>query len=467
MTRGPILLNNPLDIITLSQLEQNPTRYLAWLVHITMKSFSRLSCSFLIILILAPHAFAEGRSYQEREWGLGMIMRGATIPFATDETRVASMVPMMWYEGDHVYFQGTEGGLRVYTYNKWRFSVLGRLHFFDIPSEYQNDYQGDTVDFGVQARYMVAGPTHFDLELMSDLESNYLLNLRYGASFKSNNFLFYPYAQLKLKNSNYNTYYFGLDLEDISGGMDISVGFKGTYHFVSNLYAYGAAEFTLLDKNVRESSLINKDGLAEIQLGVGLSNGRSEDLKPVVENTAYWRVSHGWATPSSLADILHGQAAKDEYNNQLTSVFYGYPLTDRLLGLPIHLFVNGGFVWHWKSEVQDSAQEVVANIKMYYTVPLPVRLRLGAAEGISYVNSIPYVEETQLGKKGYKPSKLLNFLDFSADINLGDITGGKEMKHWWLGYGIHHRSAIFESVQHYGRIKGGSNFQTVYLQWHY
>jgi len=41
------------------------------------------------------------------------------------------------------------------------------------------------------------------------------------------------------------------------------------------------------------------------------------------------------------------------------------------------------------------------------------------------------------------------------------------MKHWWLGYSIHHRSAIFESAQHFGRIKGGSNFQSVYLQWHY
>ncbi len=92
---------------------------------------------------------------------------------------------------------------------------------------------------------------------------------------------------------------------------------------------------------------------------------------------------------------------------------------------------------------------------------------MGASEGLSYVNDIPYVEETQLGKKGYKPSNLLNYLDFSADINLGDITGGETMKHWWLGYGIHHRSAIFESAQHFGRIKGGSNFQTVYLQWHY
>jgi len=432
-----------------------------------MKSFPAIPIFFLLFFLTISSASAEEKTYNEKEWGIGMIMRGATIPFNTDETKVSSLVPMMWFEGERIYFRGTEGGLSFYQTGPWRFSVLGRLHFFDIPSELQNEYQGDTVDFGIQTRYQVFGPTHIDLELMTDFEGNSYANLRYGSSWSNRRFSFFPYAELKIKNKQYNSYYFGLDSEGIKGGGDLSVGFKGTYHFVSNFYAYGEAKVTLLDKYVRGSSLINKDAVGEAYLGLGLSSNREEPLREVVENTAYWRVAHGWATPSSLSDIFHGVASKDEYNNQMTSVFYGHPLTDRLLGLPIHMFVNGGLVWHHKSEVQKSAQEVVANIKLYYTIPLPVRLRLGAAEGVSYVNNIPYVEETQLGKKGYKPSNLLNFLDFSVDFNLGDITGGKSMKHWWLGYSIHHRSAIFESAQHFGRIKGGSNFQSVYVQWHY
>lgn len=423
---------------------------------------------FLLSAVLMTQDLqAEERTYGEKEWGVGMIMRGATIPFATDETRVSSLVPMMWYQGDHVFFLGTEGGVNFYETGRWRFSALGRLHFFDIPSEFQNEYQGDTVDFGFQGRYRVFGPTHFDLELMTDFEGNGFANIRYGSSWAAQSFSFYPYAELKIKNRQYNSYYFGLDQEEVKAGADLAVGFKGTYHFLSNFYAYGEAKFTLLDHNVRDSQFVNKDGTSEIFLGLGLSNDQDKPLKPVVENSAYWRVAHGWATPSSLADIFNGVAAKDEYNNQLTSIFYGMPLTDQLFGIPIHMFASGGFVWHHQSEVQNNAQEFVAKIKLYYTIPLPVRLRLGAAEGVSYVNNIPYVEETQLGKKGYNPSNMLNFLDVSVDFNLGDISGGKTMKHWWLGYSIHHRSAIFESVQHFGRIKGGSNFQSVYLQWHY
>jgi outer membrane protein len=71
-----------------------------------------------------------------------------------------------------------------------------------------------------------------------------------------------------------------------------------------------------------------------------------------------------------------------------------------------------------------------------------------------------------LEEKGYKPSKLLNYLDFSLDLHLGDIFGEK-LDELWLGYSIHHRSAIFESSSRFGRIKGGSNYNSVYLQWHY
>ena len=77
-----------------------------------------------------------------------------------------------------------------------------------------------------------------------------------------------------------------------------------------------------------------------------------------------------------------------------------------------------------------------------------------------------YIEATEMKEKGYEPSELLNYLDFSLDVNLGDIFGEK-LDQWWLGYSIHHRSAIFESSSRFGRIKGGSNYNSAYLQWHF
>ena len=101
------------------------------------------------------------------------------------------------------------------------------------------------------------------------------------------------------------------------------------------------------------------------------------------------------------------------------------------------------------------------------TIPLPLRIKLGAAEGLSWVNEIPSVERNNLEQKGYKPSQLLNYLDFSVDLSLGDIIRTNFMKPLWLGYYIHHRSAIFETAQQFGRIKGGSNFQSIALTYEF
>ena len=58
----------------------------------------------------------------------------------------------------------------------------------------------------------------------------------------------------------------------------------------------------------------------------------------------------------------------------------------------------------------------------------------------------------------------MNYLDFKVDLNVGDLLPGTGAENYWLGYYIHHRSAIFESAQQFGRIKGGSNVQMIYLQ---
>ncbi|MFT5788382.1 MAG: outer membrane protein, partial [Shewanella sp.] len=89
------------------------------------------------------------------------------------------------------------------------------------------------------------------------------------------------------------------------------------------------------------------------------------------------------------------------------------------------------------------------------------------AEGLSYASTVTYIESSELEEKDYKPSKLLNYLDFSLDVNVGDIFNSRKMENLWFGYSIHHRSGIFESSSAFGRISGGSNYQSVYLQWHF
>ncbi len=69
-----------------------------------------------------------------------------------------------------------------------------------------------------------------------------------------------------------------------------------------------------------------------------------------------------------MGDIFKFNAEKDEYDNQLTSFFYGHPLTDELFGLPLDIYLTPGLVHHWSSDVQSSSTEYVMAIKAYYTL---------------------------------------------------------------------------------------------------
>jgi len=185
-----------------------------------------------------------------------------------------------------------------------------------------------------------------------------------------------------------------------------------------------------------------------------------------LSTTPYVKLEYGWATPSDLAEILSAKSKSDVNDNRLTSLFYGHPLSNSLFGLPIDMYLTPGITHHYNSDVQGGSTEYIMAIKGYYTIPTKWRIRLGVAEGISYADNVPYIESHEMDEKGYKPSKLMNYANFTVDINLGDIFGNK-LENVWLGAGVHHRSSIFESSSMFGRIKGGSNYNSVYLQYHF
>jgi len=404
--------------------------------------------------------------YSEQKWGIGAVYRSGSIPYVTEDSVVSSFVPMLFFENEYIFLHGTESGIKLYENDDWRFSAITRMHFVDIPEQYQNILQADTNDVGFQLQYKMRNKQFIDLEAMNDLHGRLFSNVRYSALFENGSLDYRPYAQLQWNTAKYNRYYYGLNQEDISSGIDTIFGVDARYHVWSNFYLLAKAQARFLGKDARNSAYIEDDIDGELYLGLGFFNDKNKPKKETLDMSPYFRIAHGWATPSSLDDIIHGNTKKDPYNNQLTSLFYGYPLTDEISGFPLDFYLTPGFVFHHSSEVQDVTQEYVLAIKAYYTIPLPWEVRFGVAEGFSYIDEVTYIEKTGKDEKGYRPSQLLNYLDFSLDIHLGDIFGD-HFDQLWLGYSIHHRSGIFETSSRFGRMKGGSNYNSVYLQWHY
>ena len=407
-----------------------------------------------------------GKHYSEQSWGIGAVIRSASIPYSTEDDVVSTFVPMLFFENEYIFLHGLESGLKLYESDEWRFSAISRVRYIDIPQKYQNILQVDGNDMGLQARYKMENRQFIDLEIMNDLHGRSFSNLRYSANLENGSLEYRPYVQLRLNSSKFNTYYYGLDQEHVSSDLDTSVGIETKYHVISNFYLLARAQATYLGKETRKSTYVKDSMKGEVYLGIGFFNDKSKEKKESLGISPYIRLAHGWATPSNLNDIMGGNTEKDPYNNQLTSLFYGYPLTNEIFGFPLDFYLTPGFIFHHSSEVQDATQEYVLAIKTYYTFQFPWKVRFGLAEGFSYANDVTYIEKSEMESKGYRPSQLLNYLDFSFDVHLGDLFG-KTLNGAWLGYSIHHRSAMFESSSHYGRIKGGSNYNCIYLQWHY
>ena len=94
-----------------------------------------------------------------------------------------------------------------------------------------------------------------------------------------------------------------------------------------------------------------------------------------------------------------------------------------------------------------------------------MRTRIGFGVGLSYAQSIPYVEARDQAERGRPTSKLLNYLDPSIDVSVGDLVGIRSQRETYLGLGVSHRSGMFGSSQLLGNVDGGSNYIYSYLEW--
>ncbi|GLS82409.1 MipA/OmpV family protein [Paraferrimonas haliotis] len=438
-----------------------------------MKKISQLTAAAILAAAGSANiAVAEEASAKSTEppapWGIGIGVRQAQIPYNTEIDKVADVIPLFIYKGERFYIDGLEGGAHLWKKDGHQLNLFGKYRFFDVPKEYQNQTQADALDSGLQYRYESEQDWYADISLLSDTRGHPSVLGRVGKPFKFDSLYLHPYAETRWKSSQYNSYYYGLDLLDVDSGFSYGAGVKASYHVVSNLHLIAQIGVTQHEKSLTQLPMMNQSHQVESFLGFGFFPTEEQKTNPIASNPGeYIRVSHGWATPSNLNEILKFKTRKDPYNNQMTSVFYGFPLADNLFTLPLDVYFTTGIGHHQPSEVQDRSWEGVLAVKAYYTIDWPRKWRFGVAEGLSYVSQVTYIERTELDAKDYRPSKLLNYLDFSFDINIGDWFNSPKLNQLWLGWSIHHRSGIFETSSAFGRIKGGSNYNTVYLQWHF
>ena len=432
----------------------------------------QLRTILLVVLVLATtlsRAEDKGTTAPE-SWGFEISGRFANTPYVTNDESISDAPPFLYYYDNGLFFwDGLNIGVHAYDWEKWQFNVLGRFRYFDVPSEYTNITKQNAFDLGLQLQYNFTPQFHLDTEVFNDQEDRYHANLTANYDWKAGNWQLLPYATLRYKDASFNNYYYGLGIDEPGAAFDLALGAKARYNFYGNLYLTGSVQARILDDATYNASVINSRTETEYYVGIGYFSDleSKSSSKSKLRSKPYVRLAYGLATPSSLGEILTFDAANDEYGNSMTSLFYGHPMVDKLFGIDMPLYLTPGVVWHHESEVQGDSWEVVLAFKGYYTFKFPFKLRPGFGMGISYVDEITYIEQHEMDINNYTPTQLMKYLDVSLDINLYDIIKTPSLKDWWFGYSIHHRSAIYEISSAFGNIKGGSNYQTLYLQYHW
>ena len=415
-------------------------------------------------MVTASELSASGIEKKE-SWGVGIGIRSATMPFKTSGNTVNDVIPLLFYQGENFYLDGASGGYNFYQNDDFSLGFSASLRFFDIPRYAQNTIQGSQVDFGAKATWHHSPSVDLSIELLSDNGGRTYSNLTSDYMFKGLGWEATFYATLRAKSARFNDAYYGLQMEDIGWAIDSKAGVKGQTQIYRNLYAVGHIGATLFDDDTYSSQAIDSHTQWEGYLGLAMFGSSSLRTQRKWPEGAYIRVAGGLATESGPTEIFMLNNDTDPDRNSMISIFYGHPLSGSVFGLPIDFYLTPGYVYHQNSDTQDPFDEYVRAIKGYYTFDWSVRTRLGFAEGISYSNQISHIERKNLEEKGYQASKLMNYLDFSVDTNMGDLFNNPSLTNLWLGYSLHHRSGIFTTTSAFGRIKGGSDYNSLYLQW--
>lgn len=245
----------------------------------------------------------------------------------------------------------------------------------------------------------------------------------------------------------------------------MSIGGGDTEHFRPS---FGL----ILPLSLSIGCLLAASGCASYRAGAVLAN-RSEVPVPVREREVWFRdawvgrINAGYATEKSLGEITGGGVRVEGEEPYLVGVDAGRPIVENFRDWPLDFQWKIGLQRYFERGEQSDFWGHRIYVKAYWK-KFPwshyVRTRLGFGEGMSYTWHIPTVERDEARDHDRNTSRLLNYLDVSIDLNLGDLIQVKRLKGCWLGFVVDHRSGIFGLVDIFGEVNGGSNYNTGYVE---
>ena len=417
--------------------------------------------------------------------GLGFAVRMEGSPYRDGGTR-NDLVPLYLYEGKYVYLHAYRFGLKLHDSDSNRFDVFVAHRFEGFPYDRTPaslagmTERGPGVDAG--ASYQRSGPWGaVYAEYLHDISAasgGNELRLGYNYEWKSGRWRLRPHVMLAARDAKLNDYYYGVRPEEATAlrpfyqpgsGINEQVGLYGSYSLSERWRVLAGVAATHWASGVHNSPIVDDriqySGVVGLMYDFSPEHAVWPEGKPLIVKAMY-----GKSTDCNLANVMELRCASTRTTDEtrISALEVGRPFIERLNGWPLDFVGYLGLLHHDENSLHSDFWQVDAYMKaFYYGFPWDehVRTRVGFGAGLSYAQQIPFVEQRDQAARGQNASKLLNYLDPSIDVSVGDLIGVKSMRETYFGFGVSHRSGIFGSSQLLGNVNGGSNYIYSYVEW--
>ena len=169
------------------------------------------------------------------------------------------------------------------------------------------------------------------------------------------------------------------------------------------------------------------------------------------------RIGEGYSDFNNLGEILIFDFETYEGHTHVLNLDGGLRFVKNMKGLPFDWYLKGGLSYFDENGLQDNFFEATLYVKVYYKLDyMDNRIRIGFGEDLSWASHVPICESAEAEINDSKVAKFLNYLDLSADFDVGKLFHIESIKDLFIGYTIKHRSGVFGL---FSGVKGGSNYQ--------
>ncbi len=423
--------------------------------------------------------------------GLGVITQIEASPYQGAGARF-NLQPLYLYEGERAFLQSGRVGLKLLDTPAHRLDLFldKRLEGFQankIPASVAGmAMRSSSTDAGLAYSYQESWGT-LRAELLFDAANTTKgseARLGYSHEWRSGPWTLRPGVSLSMRDAKLNDYYYGVLPGEATAaraayapgaGVHASAGVHGTYALTERWQLLGGVSATVLSSAVKNSPIVQKRVLPAIYVGAvydfgGQNNGQKRQASEPGTPT-WFKLMYGQATEDGchLARIVTARCLSTASKNatSIAGMQVGKTLVQGLNSWPIDVVGYAGLLHHNERGLQPNGAQLDLFVKAFYTgFPWSDRLktRLGLGAGVSLAQRVPYAEAPN-ATTGPKPaSRILQSLDPTIDVSLGDLLGYRPLKQTYLGFGVSHRSGVFGSSRLLGNVNGGSNYIYTYIE---